>query len=78
MGIAAAQTQRQEEDFWQVFRIQWQEDYTKAEISKIQQRGFALEMDKKKEVGDILKEKYERIYQKPRYRKQTNRTEYNT
>ena len=35
-------------------------------------------MDRKKEVGDTVKEKYERIYQKPRRRKQTNRTEYNT
>lgn len=35
-------------------------------------------MDRKEEVGDIVKEKYERIYQKPRHRKQTELNIYNT
>lgn len=34
-------------------------------------------MDWDKEVGNIAKEKYKRIYQKPRHGKQINRTEYN-
>lgn len=35
-------------------------------------------MDREEEVGDIVKEKYERIYQKPRHRKQIELNIYNT
>lgn len=40
-----------------VFWIQWHSfhEYMKAEISKIYQRGFALKMDRKKAVGEIVK-----------------------
>ena len=54
-----------------VFWIHWQGKYTKAEITKIQQRDFVLVIDREKEVGYIVKEIYERIYQNPRHRKQT-------
>lgn len=39
---------------------------------------FVLVIDREKEDGYIIKEKYERIYQNPRHRKQTNGTEYTT
>lgn len=58
MGMAVAQTVRSEEDFSQKsFEYTGRNNTRKTEIIKIQQRDFALELDRKEEVGNFGKEK---------------------
>lgn len=56
MGISVALNSETVRGFLAtVFWKHGQEEYRKAEIIKIQQRDFALDIDREKEVGDSVK-----------------------